>query len=222
MTDTTSVHSLDAQARMFYPEGKAPWREATPPDLSAGRTMGSMRSCQFCGSMHPADLAAAIRAGARGSFADMKYGWPHKAYFDGVPNPHAGLLETRSSSSTKSEWFPHEVREPRYNERTGERIADYVTYTEAPTPAPATTHGKFYTLHLQDATPEDRDTIERHLGLRFEFDGHGVGWKSVSLNPVPSTDTAPACDSKALDLNDDTPLAPACDLSGDGTCEACQ
>ena len=25
-----------------------------------------------------------------------------------------------------------------------------------------------------------------------------------------------------LDLNDDTPLAPTCDLSGDGTCEACQ
>ena len=25
-----------------------------------------------------------------------------------------------------------------------------------------------------------------------------------------------------LDLSDDTPLAPACDLSGDGSCEACQ
>lgn len=25
-----------------------------------------------------------------------------------------------------------------------------------------------------------------------------------------------------LDLDDDTPLAPVCDLSGDGTCEACQ
>lgn len=29
-------------------------------------------------------------------------------------------------------------------------------------------------------------------------------------------------DGKALDLNDDTPLAPACDLSGDNPCEACQ
>lgn len=29
-------------------------------------------------------------------------------------------------------------------------------------------------------------------------------------------------DGKGLDLNDDTPLAPACDLTGDGTCEACQ
>lgn len=25
-----------------------------------------------------------------------------------------------------------------------------------------------------------------------------------------------------LDLNDDTPLAPVCDLSGDKTCESCQ
>lgn len=32
------------------------------------------------------------------------------------------------------------------------------------------------------------------------------------------TPAAPA----VLDLNDDTPLAPACDLTGDGTCEACQ
>ena len=29
-------------------------------------------------------------------------------------------------------------------------------------------------------------------------------------------------DGKGLDLNDDTPLAPACDLSADGACEACQ
>lgn len=29
-------------------------------------------------------------------------------------------------------------------------------------------------------------------------------------------------DGKGLDLNDDAPLAPACGLSGDGTCEACQ
>lgn len=27
---------------------------------------------------------------------------------------------------------------------------------------------------------------------------------------------------KPVDLSDDTPLEPVCDLSGDGTCEACQ
>lgn len=176
MTNTTSIHAGDYHARSFYPDGNVPWRPETPPDLMAGRTTGRLRGCQFCGSMHPADVAAAIRAGARGSWADFKYGWPHKAYFDGVPNPHAGMLETRSSSSTKSEQFPHEVREPRYNERTGERVADYVQYTEAPEPAPAATDGKFYTVHLQDASPEDRETIESHLGLRFTFEDGGVRW----------------------------------------------
>ena len=28
--------------------------------------------------------------------------------------------------------------------------------------------------------------------------------------------------NEGLDLDDDTPLPPACDLSGDGACDACQ
>lgn len=176
MTETTRVHADDFGAKQFYPDGNVPWREATPPDLQAGVTSGRLRSCSYCGSMHPADVAAAIRAGARGSWADRKYGWPHKAYFDAVPNPHAGQLETQSSATFKSDRFPHEVREPRYDERTGERVADYVRYTDAPKPAAATTHGKFYTVHLQDASPEDRETIERHMGLRFTFVDDGVSW----------------------------------------------
>lgn len=38
------------------------------------------------------------------------------------------------------------------------------------------------------------------------------------LNPGPAQDVEP----KLLDLEDDTPLAPACDLSGEGACESCQ
>lgn len=153
------------------------WRDATPPDVAAGRTTGRLRSCSYCGSMHPADLAAAIKAGAKGSWADFKYGWPHKWYVDDVPNPHAGMLEVCSSSSSKSEQYPFEIREPRFNEKTGERIEDYVRYTENPKPAAPTTWGKFYTEHLQDATPEDREVIERAMGLRFTFEpAGGVRW----------------------------------------------
>lgn len=36
---------------------------------------------------------------------------------------------------------------------------------------------------------------------------------------VPEINHAP---ERTINLDDDTPLAPACDLSGDGTCEACQ
>jgi hypothetical protein len=156
---------------------KAPNPTVTSMDGNTGR----LRSCGYCGSMHPEDVAAAIRAGASGHWADRKYGWPHKAYFDRVPNPHAGLLEVRSSSSHPQRGFDRKVSEPRYDQRTGERVADYVTYTEQPKPASPTTDGKFYSVHLQDATPEDLALIEQHLGLHFEFlpDG-GVKWKAVS------------------------------------------
>jgi len=154
-----------------------PWSAATPPDFEAKRTTGRLRACGYCGSMHPADVAEAIRQGASGHWADFKY-WPHKAYFEGVPNPHAGLMEIRSSSSHPSEAYPVEHTRMRINDRTGER-QDQKWYSEPPKPASATTYGKIYTVHLQDASPEDRDLIEQHLGMSFEFTDTGsVSWKT--------------------------------------------
>lgn len=47
---------------------------------------GLTRFCSYCGSVHPADLAAAIQtAGATLSPSDQKYGWPHKFYVEGAP-----------------------------------------------------------------------------------------------------------------------------------------
>lgn len=182
MTNPSIAHNIDALARQFHPDGLVPWRDAAAPNVAEGKTSGRLRGCGYCGSMHPADVAAAIRAGARGNWADFKYGWPHKAYFDNVPNPHAGILETLSSSSSKSERYPFEIREPRFNERTGERVDDYVRYSETPKPAAATTHGKFYSVHLRDATPEDRAVIEAHLGLKFDFDDKGgVRWSKAPV-----------------------------------------
>lgn len=171
-----------------------PWREAVPPDLQTGRTVGRLQSCGYCGSMHPADVAAAIRAGAAGSFADRKYGWPHKAYFDGVPNPHAGLLESRMSSShppqgeiDAGKWI--RIPTGRFSEQTGEPTFQWV---EPGTPASHVTYGKFYTEHLQDASPEDRRTIEQHLGLHFEFGGGAVVWWPFGIEkPVAKDATAP-------------------------------
>lgn len=211
MSDTTRVHAHDFGALRFHPDGNVPWSEATAPDIQAGRTTGRLRSCQYCGSMHPADVAAAIRAGAMGHWADFKYGWPHKAYFDGIPNPHAGMLESRHSHSSPPQaqidagkWI--KVPTGRFSETTGEPT---FSWHKPGQPAAATTDGKFYTVHLQDATPEDREIIERHLGLRFTFDGKGVGWE-------PWKPEAPAAEPDFLAGKT------ACDLSGDGTCEACQ
>jgi hypothetical protein len=119
--------------------------------------------------MHPTDVADAIKAGAKGEFADRKYGWPYKAYFDGVPNPHAGLPEVRGSANYKPEGRDDWIR-----------CGDY--WHEPPSPAPALTHGKFYSVHLMDASPEERELIENHLGLHFEFTNDGkVSWKPKQL-----------------------------------------
>lgn len=165
----------------MFPDDRVPWEDAQPPDIKKGERhwIGRLRNCAYCGSMHPADVAEAIRAGAKGEWADMKYGWPHKAYFDGIPNPHAGMLEVRSSANFKSheDW----VR------------VDRDHWREPGTPATETTYGKFYTVHLMDATPEDREVIEEHLGLHFEFTDDGkVSWrrfyKPTNIDPkIPPT-----------------------------------
>lgn len=35
---------------------------------------------------------------------------------------------------------------------------------------------KFYSEHLQDASPESREVIERAMGLNFTFSAEGVAW----------------------------------------------
>lgn len=159
---------MNEMGKRLWPDNRVPWDEATPPDLESGdekRLAGRLRHCSYCGSMHPADVAAAIKLGARGTWADMKYGWPHKAYFHDVPNPHAGLLESRSTATYK-------VREDWVQTSHGWR--------DPGTPAAPTVMWKFYTIHLLDATPEDRAVIEQHLGLHFEFSESGqVSWRSA-------------------------------------------
>jgi hypothetical protein len=177
-------HDMNQYGASEWPDGLVPWRDAVAPNIMAGRTTGSLRSCGYCGSMHPADVADAIKAGATGHWADRKYGWPHKAYFDAVPNPHAGLLESRSGCSNPPQaeidagkWVS--IPTGRFNSGTGK---PEFTWTEPGKPAGATANGKFYSVHLQDATAEDRAVIEQHLGLQFDFRPDGkVGWRGWTL-----------------------------------------
>lgn len=183
------AHRGDWQAARFQLGGDVPWQAAVAPDIAAGRDTGRMRACAYCGSMHPADVAAAIRAGARGSWADRKYGWPHKAYFEGVPNPHAGQLEVRGWRSDRprsddpraSDWVEMpDLSAPKFDAHTGEPLPPKTRWVMAPAPAAATTYAKFYTVHLQDAKPEDREVIERHLRVRFTFkDDGGLKWAAI-------------------------------------------
>jgi hypothetical protein len=85
--------------------------------------------CSYCGSLSPSALVEAIRQGITVSWADRKYGWPHKLYL--------------SSEFKKSI--------------------------------------KFYTVHLRDASEEEKEIIAKACGLHFQFDTESYG--DISWHP---------------------------------------
>lgn len=54
-----------------YPNGVTGWRKDG--------------TCEYCGSLHPANVVAAIEGGDKLGAADRKYGWPHKYYLERSP-----------------------------------------------------------------------------------------------------------------------------------------
>lgn len=194
MTEPSIAHASDPTVHQHYHGGLAPWRDETPPDVDAGRGQGRLRACGYCGSMHPADLVAALKAGANLSWSDFKYGWPHKAYIDGIPNPHFGMTEIRCWATVETPGFER-VASPRWSPTTGERVADHVEWVQKSVAGPTTT-GKFYTVHLQDATAEEREAIEKAMGLKFTFlSDNRVAW--VPYAPVVAkTDPEGAADTQ--------------------------
>lgn len=90
----SNVHANDGWNRRFHEDGSSPWSAPRSPeeDTSRGgmRTAREWWTCGYCGSMHPRELAAAIRLGATVHWADFKYGWPHKLYVENAPNRYEG------------------------------------------------------------------------------------------------------------------------------------
>lgn len=140
------------------------------------------RTCAWCGSIHPDDLLAAIQAqglgrnptdedfsrAARGEGplyepgkvtlgeADWKYGWPHKLYIHGIPNPHAGQTVQIGSH------YHDGINEPTMGA------------------APATAFVKFYTKHLADAA--DFDALAEAItagvpNVSWSRDEQGIKWR---------------------------------------------
>lgn len=100
--------------------------------------------CYHCGSLHPHDVLAALRAGATIELADMKYGWPHKFYLT-LPNPKAGkLVKMGTISLSHSPTIAERARFQKWRHEGdawyGERLA----------PAPKEAMAKFYSEHMRD------------------------------------------------------------------------
>lgn len=160
------------------------------------------RRCSYCGSINPDDLTA--EPTWRASWADRKYGWPHKFYVD-VPNrdperlfiisahrdnPNAGEYAPGGSRYRPVQelmpgltWVPVNELPPEVNTdgwlRPGESLADNHDLIGLGTRP--NHHAKFYTAHLADPqlNAEVKDSIERRSGLRFHFLDGGVRWEAA-------------------------------------------
>ncbi len=144
------------------------------------------RRCSYCGSVHPEDLVAEPEWHA--SWADQKYGWPHKFYVD-IPNREPDKLFCVGSTSGnnpqqhtyygESAWVAHadlteEQRTIVERDRMTLQHATYYMFGKRPKH-----FGKFYTKHLADPDldPDVKDEIERKTGMQFTFEGHQVRWR---------------------------------------------
>ncbi len=140
------------------------------------------RTCSFCGSIHPADLAA--EAVWEAVWADRKYGWPHKFYAD-LPNRDPDRLFTLAATS--GERRPHSGWTA-VADLSDEQLA---AISRDRWPMESTTwllfgrrpvlHAKFYVAHLADpAVAGVRADIERRCGLSFDFAVGADGVRQVS------------------------------------------
>jgi hypothetical protein len=214
------------------------WREPRRGD--------HFRTCSYCGSIHPEDLAAEIipqgncavcgktgwsacfegqrpgwlseedlarlreshpeeaaaiegrsqphsydPGGAYASWADQKYGWPHKFYVQGLKPRDPGMLHVLSHSTgaqrpdSGARWIADAdlTTEQRAIlaadgwQRDGEERGGWWCFAPRPT-----LFAKFYTAHLADPAigEEVKDKIFKASGVRFHFTGDRVEWHGAA------------------------------------------
>lgn len=180
------------------------------------------RTCSYCGSIHPEDLAAEIvpqgkcsgcdatgweahfrlhaepehhydPGGPYASWADRKYGWPHKFYVENLRPRDREMLHvfTHCSGERAPEGYAYpyiaaadltdEQKQIIESDGMGPRGEDYSGwYAFKPK---AALFAKFYTQHL--AAPgipaEAREKIEAACGIRFHFADGTVAWHSPAV-----------------------------------------
>ena len=219
MTDTAIDVVHGAEAGRW---GGWSWREPRYGDF--------FRTCSYCGSIHPEDLAAEAASdactvcGARGwlnhfqdnehsgsplpcdcetpchpfapagwyaSWADQKYGWPHKFYVEGLRSRDPGLLRYMGSSSPRPEppdgsgWVAAKdltrAQKKVLKAESVQHARDGGWYLFGTKP---TAFAKFYTRHLADPAVSDevKDKIAQASGLRFHFGDDGrVSWHGATV-----------------------------------------
>lgn len=138
-----TCHTADMWAQRFQPDGIYDYRERD-----------GLRTCGYCGSLHPEDLLNALQQPTtRLGGSDWKYGWPHKFYVD-IVNPKADEVVEVGSRTENRVTTPIMGRKPRL-------------------------HFKWYNVHLLDQgySVEKMDellaALTKHSGIEFFRDEAG-------------------------------------------------
>ncbi len=137
------------------------------------------RTCSYCGSIYPDDLAVEFERGAQADWADQKYGWPHKFYVQVTNREPDGLFVLGSStheSDNYRAWKDLTRAERKAVRRDGHGKDSYYLLGQRPTH-----FAKFYTAHLADGalSDETRAAIERGCGRVFTFEDGTVRWRAA-------------------------------------------
>ena len=181
-TDTCAVCGSQGWDACFGGQ-KAAWMT---PEMLAGPGIGDEERARI-EALHPAH--SYDPGGWYASWADRKYGWPHKFYVEGLSPRVPSLLHCIGHGSGGDGRRPAgggSWVEAKDLSREQKRIvkADGMHasgqfdgwYLFAPR---ASLHAKFYSIHLADPriSQEVRDAIQAASGLRFTFSGDGsVRW----------------------------------------------
>lgn len=166
------AHDRDPYAERFYPGDKRPrWNKRQAEGYGLG---DGMRGCSYCGSMHPQDLYDLKDLSTLSlSWADFKYGYPHKLYVNGIPNPMAGQEVASGSRS----WTDPITREHK-SEPIVSPASEFLTH-------------KFYTLHFFDIEEEVElfaylaGMIQMRTGILVFKGDKGLMFKRSAIEPPP-------------------------------------
>lgn len=155
------------------------WRDPKPDTSGPGTHLTHhVRTCDYCGSIHPEDLLKILESGGSLGGSDWKYGWPHKFYVT-APNPKKGEIVQIGSSSG-----------PVYDEdgvlkRDAE--GNYLRKSDPIMGAAGDFHGKWYNEHIMDEGFDDEAraaliaALEKHAHIRFNVDPEkGLGYAAPS------------------------------------------
>lgn len=141
----------------------------------------NFRTCGYCGSIHPEDLLAVLLAGAQLQGSDRKYGWPHKFYVEGIPNPNAGTIIPVYAYCGMRELLGPSAERYTYPDGFAswrEKINEY--------PAPPTQGAKWYNEHLLDQGYDTEALVfllaalEQHSWITFRIENGLLVYRAPS------------------------------------------